>query len=163
MKKLMFLIGVVALMFTASCIKGPASGGSSAANYNGKIVVTDATSGEVTYTDNNASVTVAIPNIIEPKFDITFNGVKFAELMPIKLNLALKGIPFTTTVSEDETTINYIFDAKDIIPEGFDEQYLINRVWGSIGRRIEISFTMINEKRNSHVTFTSGNSDSSVE
>ena len=163
MKKLMFLIGVVALMFTASCIKGSASGGSSAANYNGKIVVTDATSGEVTYTDNNASVTVAIPNIIEPKFDITFNGVKFAELMLIKLNLALKGIPFTTTVSEDETTINYIFDAKDIIPEGFDEQYLINRVWGSIGRRIEISFTMINEKRNSQVTFTSGSSDSSVE
>ena len=161
MKKLMFLMGVVALMFSTSCIKGPTSGGSSSTTYNGKIVVTDATSGEVTYTDNNASVTVAIPNIIEPKFDITFNGVKFAELMPIKLNLALRGIPFTTTVSEDETTINYVFDAKDIIPESFDEQYLINRVWGSIGRHIEISFTMINEKRNSQVTFTAGNSNSS--
>jgi hypothetical protein len=73
--------------------------------------------------------------------------------MPIKLNLAMLGIPFKTTVSEDETTINYIFDEKNVIPESFDEQYLINRIWGSVGRRIEISFTMINEKRNSQVTF----------
>ena len=149
----MFLMGVVALMFTTSCVKGPAVGGKTSTDYVGKLVVTDVTTGEVTYTDNEAKVTLSIPNVTEPKMDIVFNGVKFAELMPIKLNLAMLGIPFKTTVSEDETTINYIFDEKNVIPESFDEQYLINRIWGSVGRRIEISFTMINEKRNSQVTF----------
>jgi hypothetical protein len=153
MKRFIFLMGVVALMFTTSCVKGPAVGGKTSTDYVGKLVVTDVTTGEVTYTDNEAKVTLAIPNVTEPKMDIVFNGVKFAELMPIKLNLAMLGIPFKTTVSEDETTINYIFDEKNVIPESFDEQYLINRIWGSVGRRIEISFTMINEKRNSQVTF----------
>ena len=161
MKKLMFLFGVVSLMFATSCIKGPASGGSSATNYNGKIVVTDIDSGEVTYTDNNASVTVTIPNIVEPKFDITFSGVKFAAAMPIKLNLELKGIPFTSTVSEDETTINYIFEKENIIPTSFDSQYLIDKVWGCIGKKIEISFTM--ESRGSKVTFTANTTNTPLE
>ena len=154
MKKLMFLMGVVALLFTTSCIKGPVVGGKSSTEYVGKLVVADATTGEVTYTDNEAKLTLGIPNVMEPKMDIIFSGVKFAELMPIKLNLAMLGIPFTTTVSEDGASINYIFDKENIIPDSFDEQYLINRLWGSVGRRIEISFTMINAKRNSKVTFT---------
>ena len=154
MKRLMFLMCVVALVFTTSCIKGPSVGGKSSTEYTGKLVVTDLATDEVTYTDNEAKVTLAIPNVMEPKMDIVFNGVKFAELMPIKLNLAMLGIPFTTSVSEDGTSINYIFDEKNVIPESFDEQYLINRIWGSVGSRIEISFTMINEKRNSQVTFT---------
>lgn len=154
MKKLMFLMGVVALLFTTSCIKGPAVGGKSSTEYVGKLVVADATTGEVTYTDNEAKLTLGIPNVMEPKMDIIFSGVKFAELMPIKLNLAMLGIPFTTTVSEDGASINYIFDKENIIPDSFDEQYLINRLWGSVGKRIEISFTMINAKRNSKVTFT---------
>lgn len=154
MKKLMFLMGVVALLFTTSCIKGPAVGGKSSTEYVGKLVVADATTGEVTYTDNEAKLTLGIPNVMEPKMDIIFSGVKFAELMPIKLNLAMLGIPFTTTVSEDGASINYIFDKENIIPDSFDEQYLINRLWGSIGKKIEISFTMINAKRNSKVTFT---------
>lgn len=154
MKKLMFLMGAVALLFTTSCIKGPVVGGKSSTEYVGKLVVADATTGEVTYTDNEAKLTLGIPNVMEPKMDIIFSGVKFAELMPIKLNLAMLGIPFTTTVSEDGASINYIFDKENIIPDSFDEQYLINRLWGSVGKRIEISFTMINAKRNSKVTFT---------
>ena len=154
MRKLMFLMGVVALLFTTSCIKGPAVGGKSSTEYVGKLVVADATTGEVTYTDNEAKLTLGIPNVMEPKMDIIFSGVKFAELMPIKLILAMLGIPFTTTVSEDGASINYIFDKENIIPDSFDEQYLINRLWGSVGSRIEISFTMINAKRNSKVTFT---------
>ena len=154
MKKLMFLMGVVALLFTTSCIKGPVVGGKSSTEYVGKLVVADATTGEVTYTDNEAKLTLGIPNVMELKMDIIFSGVKFAELMPIKLNLAMLGIPFTTTVSEDGASINYIFDKENVIPDSFDEQYLINRLWGSVGRRIEISFTMINAKRNSKVTFT---------
>ena len=154
MRKLMFLMGVVALLFTTSCIKGPAVGGKSSTEYVGKLVVADATTGEVTYTDNEAKLTLGIPNVMEPKMDIIFSGVKFAEMMPIKLNLAMLGVPFTTAVSEDGASINYIFDKENIIPDSFDEQYLINRLWGSVGSRIEISFTMINAKRNSKVTFT---------
>ena len=154
MKRLIFLMSIVALLFTTSCMRGPVVGGKSSTEYTGKLVVTDITTGEVTYTDNEAKVTLAIPNVTEPKMDIVFNGVKFAELMPIKLNLAMLGIPFTTTVSEDGASINYIFDKENIIPDSFDEQYLINRLWGSVGSRIEISFTMINAKRNSKVTFT---------
>ena len=153
MRKLMFLMGVVALLFTTSCIKGPTVGGKSSTEYVGKLVVADATTGEVTYTDNEAKVTLSIPNVMEPKMDIIFSGVKFAELMPIKLNLAMLGIPFKVALSEDGTS-SYIFDKENIIPDSFDEQYLINRLWGSVGSRIEISFTMINAKRNSKVTFT---------
>jgi hypothetical protein len=157
MKKMMFLMGCIAMIFATSCIKGPSSAGTSSTTYHGKIVVTDTASGEVTYTDNDASVTVAIPNIIEPKFDITFNGVKFAAAMPIKLNLEMKGIPFTTTVSEDQTSINYVFEKEDIIPTSFDSQYIIDKVWGCIGRKIEISFIM--ESRSSQVTFTANSSN----
>ena len=163
MKRLIFLMSIVALLFTTSCISGPVVGGKSSTEYTGKVVVADATTGEVTYTDNEAKLTLTIPNVVEPKMDIIFSGVKFAELMPIKLNLAMLGIPFKTTVSEDQTTINYIFDQENIIPEGFDEQYLINRVWGVVSRRIEISFTMINEKRNSKVTFVYDSGASDVE
>ena len=154
MRKLMFLMGVVALLFTTSCIKGPAVGGKSSTEYVGKLVVADATTGEVTYTDNEAKLTLGIPNVMEPKMDVIFSGVKFAELMPIKLNLAMLGITFPTPVSEDGASINYISDKENTIPDSFDEQYLINRLWGSVGSRIEISFTMINAKRNSKVTFT---------
>ena len=152
MKNLMFLLGVVSLMFATSCIKGPTSGGSSAWTYKGKLVVTEMGSGDVTYEDKAALVTVVIPNGWEPKFDITFNGVKFADAMPIKLNLELKGIPFTSTISEEETTINYIFEEENIIPTGFDSQYTINKAWGCVGKKVEISFTM--ESRDSKVVFT---------
>ena len=153
MRKMMMLICGAVLLLSTSCIKGPAASGSSEGAFVGKLVVTDMESGDVSYTDNSAEVAVVIPNITDSKLEITFKEVKFAEAMPLALNIQLKGVPFTVTVSEEENSINYIFDAKDIIPESFESKYLINRVWGCIGKsKVEISFTM--ESRNSQVTFT---------
>lgn len=151
MRRLMFLFGAVIMLLTTSCLKGPISGGSSASDFTGKIVVTDIASGKTTYTDNKAVVTVTIPNILEPKLTILFNGVKFAEAMPVKLNLELTKIPFTITISEDGMSQHYVFDAKDIIPTSFDSEYKIDRVWGSIGKVIDIRFTM--KSRDSQVRF----------
>ena len=160
MKRFVFLMGVVALMFTTSCVKGPAVGGKTSTDYVGKLVVTDVTTGEVTYTDNEAKVTLAIPNVTEPKMDIVFNGVKFAELMPIKLNLAMLGIPFKTTVSEDETTINYIFEAKDVIPTVGGtpyDKYKVDVIEGCIGRTVDIKFEM--RSKDKIVYFTNSKSE----
>ena len=161
MKNFMLLICGAVLLLSTSCIKGPSSSGSSEGNFEGKLVVTDMESGEVTYTDDKASVSVVIPDITETMLEITFNGVKFAAAMPVALNIQLKDIPFTMTVNEEENSINYIFDAENIIPEGYDEQRLINRVWGNIGKsKVEISFTM--ESKNSQVTFTATGKNSAT-
>ena len=159
MKKLMFLFGVVAILFTTSCIKGPTSGGKSEGTFVGKLVVTDVDSGEVTYTIDDAEVVVTIPNILQPKFDILFKRVKFAEAMPVELNLELKDIPFIQTVSEDGKAINYVFEAKNIIPTGFEE-YPIEKVWGSIGGVVDIQFDMERKSKYYHVGFKAGDTTS---
>uniref|UniRef100_UPI00405742B9 hypothetical protein n=1 Tax=Alistipes sp. TaxID=1872444 RepID=UPI00405742B9 len=148
MRKLMFFLGAMTMMLATSCLNGGGSSGSSSITYHGELTTTNTTTNEVSYTDNEASVTVTIPNIIEPKFDILFNGIKFAPKMP-KLDIEVAGIPFTTTISEDETTINYIFDAENIIPTigGISyKKYKIDRIWGCIGRDVEINFTMASEE-----------------
>lgn len=152
MKKIIFLVSMVVVLLTTSCLKGPASGGTSASDFSGKLVVTNTESGNVTYTDNSAVVTITIPNILEPKLNLFFKEVKFAEAMPIKLNLELTGIPFTLTVSEDGLSRNYVFDATDIIPTSFDSDNKIDRVWGSVGKTIDIRFIMA--ERESMVQFT---------
>jgi len=152
MRKIMFLLSGALMLLTTSCLKGPSGGGKSASDFKGRLVVTDTATGKTTYTDKDAVVTVTIPNILEPKLTILFNGVKFAEAMPVKLNLELTNIPFTVSVSEDGLSQNYVFDAEDIIPTSFDSEYKIDRVWGSLGKKIDIRFVM--EKRGSQVQFT---------
>lgn len=152
MKKIMFLLGAVVMLCTTSCLKGPSGGGKSSNDFVGRLVVTDIESGKTTYTDDKSVVTITIPNILEPKLELLFNGVKFSEAMPVKLNLELTNIPFTVTISEDGLSQSYVFDAKDIIPTSFDDKYIINRVWGSISRNINIMFEMTS--RGSRVLFT---------
>lgn len=155
MKKLMFLFGAAAMLFATSCLNGNSSAGTSSANYIGKLTVYDTDDNEVSYTDNEASVTIWIPNIIEPKFDIVYNGIKFDKLMPVKLNVELQGIPFTTTVSEDETTLNYVFKAENIIPMvgsvAYDK-YKIDYVEGCVGRTVDITFVMSSKGKTVHFT-----------
>ena len=86
MKKILILACGV-LFFATSCLPGGGSPGSSSANYSGYLTVKEIKSEAVTYSDDNAQVTVEIPNIIEPKFDVVFNNVKFDSAMPIKLNI----------------------------------------------------------------------------
>ena len=79
MKKILILACGV-LLFATSCLTGGGSAGSSSTTYHGLLKVVDINTEEVTYSNNAASVTVWIPNIVEPKFDIVFNDVNPNEL-----------------------------------------------------------------------------------
>ena len=154
MKKFIFLVSAAALLFATSCLNGESSGPSSSARYYGELTVTDTDSGNVSYTDPESQVIVSIPNSYEAKFDIEFKGVKFDKMMPA-LNVTVSGVPFTNTISEDETTINYLFSAENIIPTvgGISyKNYKIDKIEGCIGRTIDINFTMSSKGKS--VTFT---------
>jgi hypothetical protein len=141
-------------------LPGGGSPGSSSTTYYGSVKVVDITTEEVTYSNNAASVTVWIPNITEAKFDFVFNDMKFDNAMPVKLNIELAGIPFKPTVSEDETTINYIFEAKDIIPTVGGapyEKYKVDVIKGCIGRSVDIEFEMLSKEKK--VYFTNSKSE----
>ena len=156
MKKLMFLLCATVMLFASSCLNGGSSAGTSSATYYGKMTVTDRAPGEVSYTDNEASVTVWIPNIIEPKFDFVFNGMKFDTMMP-KLNIEIAGVPFTTTISEDETSLNYIFKAENIVPTvgGIEyDKYKVELIEGCVGTVVDITFTIPSKDKTVH--FRSG-------
>jgi hypothetical protein len=153
MKKVLIL-ACGALLFATSCLSGGGSAGTSAADYSGYLTVSEIESGEVTYSDDKAKVTVAIPNIIEPKFDIIFNDIKFATMMP-KLNIEFEGLPFVTTVSEDETTLNYIFNVKNVVPTIGDvpyEKYKADSIKGCIGRPVTIEFWISSKDQMVHFT-----------
>lgn len=144
MRKFIFFVSAAALLFATSCLSGENNGGSSSAEYYGSLTVTDTETGEISYFDEASQVIVTIPNSYEAKFDIVFKGVKFDKMMPA-LNVTVEGIPFTTTISEDETTINYLFTAENIIPSvgGIAyKNYKIDKIEGCIGRNIDINFTM---------------------
>ena len=154
MKKILILACGV-LLFATSCLPGGASPGSSSTTYYGSVKVVDITTDEVTYSNNAASVTAWIPNITEAKFDFVFNDMKFDNAMPVKLDIEFAGIPFKSTVSEDETTINYIFEAKDIIPTVGGapyEKYKVDVIKGCIGRNVEIEFEMRSKEKKVYFT-----------
>ena len=144
MKKVLILACSV-LLFATSCLNVGGSPGNSSATYYGELTVVDSDTNEVSYTDSKASVSIWIPNITEPKFDFIFNGIKFDDLMPVKLNIEVMDIPFTTAISEDQTTINYVFKASNIVPRagGVEyEKYKIGKFEGCVGKEVEITFTM---------------------
>lgn len=154
MKKILILACGV-LLFATSCLPGNGSPGSSSAQYDGYLTVKEIESKNVTYSDDKAKVTVVIPNMLEPKFDIVFNNVKFDSAMPIKLDIEFEGIPFTTTVSEDETTLNYVFVARDIVPTvgGIPyENYKVDSIKGCVGRPVTIEFWMSSKDKKVHFT-----------
>lgn len=154
MKKILIL-ACGALFFATSCLSGSGSPGSSSADYPGSITVSEISTEAVTYTDDKAKVTVAIPNMLEPKFDIIFNNMKFDDAMPVKLDIEFEGIPFVNTVSEDETTLNYIFVAKNVVPTvgGIPyEKYKVDSIKGCIGRPVTIDFWMSTKDKKVHFT-----------
>ena len=144
MKKYLLLACGV-LLFATSCLKNGGPAGSSSYTYAGNLTVKEMNTDKVTYSDERASVTVSIPNIIEPKFDIIFNDMKFDSAMPVKLDVEFNCLPFKTTMSEDETTINYTFDVKDVVPTvgGVPyDKYKADYIKGCIGRPVTIEFSM---------------------
>ncbi len=145
MKKFIFLIGIAALFFATSCLNGSVNPGQSSATYYGKLTVVDTDTNEVSYTNDKASVSIWIPNITEPKFDFIFHSMKFDDAMPVKLNIEVSDIPFTTTVSEDQNSINYVFEKGNIVPTAGGvkyEKYKIGKFEGCVGKEVEITFTM---------------------
>ena len=153
MKKILIL-ACGALLFATSCLDGGNSYDTSSATYNGKVTVTDIDTGDVSYSDDKASITVIIPNIIEPKFDIVFNNIKFDVMMP-QLSIKLAGVPFTSTVSEDESSINYIFEAQNIVPTIGDikyEKYKVTTIEGCIGKIVDVIFEIESKEKRVHFT-----------
>ena len=154
MKKILIL-ACGALFFATSCLPGGGSPGSSSTDYQGSTTVSEISTDAVTYADDNAKVTIAIPNMLEPKFDIIFNNMKFDDAMPVKLDIEFEGIPFVTTVSEDETTLNDIFVAKNVVPTvgGIPyEKYKVDSIKGCIGRPVTIDFWMSTKDKKVHFT-----------
>ena len=159
MKRFLFLLSGAVLFFATSCLNGTGGGNSSSATYNGVLTVTNTTSGEVSYSDKECSVTVTIPDMLEPKLDILFNGVKFDKMMPA-LNIAVEGLAFKSTISEDETSINYVFNESGIVPSigGIKyEKYTIGVIKGAVGRNVDIEFTI--PSKDKIVTFKSKSND----
>jgi hypothetical protein len=159
MKKFLFLICGV-LLFATSCLDSGNSGGSSSAVFVGKLVVSDVDTGEVSYSVDNASIEACIPNMFEAKFDFIFNKIKFDDAMPVKLNLAISGVPFSTTISEDKTTINYLFKGEDIVPTAGGlpyERFKVGVIEGCIGQVVEVRFTV--PSKGKHVYFTNAESE----
>ena len=153
MKKI-FVLACGVVLFATSCLSGGGSAGTSSADYSGRLTVSEIESGKTTYTDDKAVVTVQIPNIIEPKFDVIFNNIKFATMMP-KLNIEFESLPFVTTVSEDETTLNYVFNVKGVVPTigGVPyDKYKVDSIKGCIGRPVTIEFWMSSKDQKVHFT-----------
>jgi hypothetical protein len=152
MRKSMFLV-CGALLFATSCLPGGGSPGTSSADYPGYLTVSDISTEEVSYSDDNAKITVAIPNMLEPKFDIVFNSIKFDNAMPVKLNVKFESLPFQTTISEEETTLNYLFVAKNVVPTvgGIPyEKYKVDSIKGCVGRPVTVEFWMSSKDKMVH-------------
>ena len=148
-----FVLACGALFFATSCLSGGGSPGTSSADYSGYLTVKEIESEQIAYSDENARVTVIIPNILEPRFDFVFNTMKFDDAMPVRLNIKFESIPFQTTVSEDETTLNYIFNAKNIVPTvgGIPyEKYKVDSIKGCVGRPVTIDFWMSSKDKMVH-------------
>ncbi|MBQ5647540.1 MAG: hypothetical protein IIV16_00275 [Alistipes sp.] len=158
MKKV-FVLACSVLFLATSCLDPGGSPGSSEATYPGKVTVKEISTEKVTYSDDDASVTVQIPNMLEPKFDVIFNDIKFATMMP-KLNIKFEGLPFIATVSEDETTLNHIFNVKNVVPTigGVPyEKYKVDSIKGCIGRPVTIDFWMSSKDQMVHFTTATSN------
>lgn len=157
MKKFTTILCAAALIFTSACNNSGGVGGYSSYDYIGECTTFNTSNDNITFLNSNAKVTVAIPNSLEPKFDFGFHDMKFAENMP-SLDIAILGIDFTTTISEDQTALNYIFDTKDsgsitpYIGDIANPDYKIKRVWGCVGRYVTINFEL--EASNFRVVFT---------
>ena len=158
MKKLMFLLSIVVLFSTTSCLIGDDGSGTTSAQITGKLIVFDESS--VSYSDDKASITVSIPNYAEPKLDVVFNGVKFAEAMPVQVNIKFSDIPFTYTISEEEgkKKSNYIFDVTNLTPTisgAPRDEYTASRFWGCIGSDVDIRFIIPYKDKTVHFTAVS--------
>ena len=163
MKKMIFLVSALVLMFATSCLSVDAGSNSNSAKYKGTYTITNLASGaENTVTD--VIVEVTIPNSSKNLIDFTFNNLTFAPGGMPPQNITIADVPFTPTISEGGIVKNSIFEAYNIVPQigGVPyNQYLVSEIKGSIGAPVTIYFICKNTKTDIDykVEFTTGESE----
>ena len=119
----------------------------SSTQFKGSWTVINTESGENYYQESDVTIDVEIPDVTTAKFNIILNRIRFADVMP-KLTMKLSGISFSTSISEDETYIKYIFEHKGVVPTIGDisyEDYKMKSLKGCIGLDVEIEFEFENK------------------
>ena len=119
----------------------------SSTQFKGSWTVINTESGENYYQESDVTIDVEIPDVTTAKFNIILNRIRFTDVMP-KLTMKLSGISFSTSISEDETYIKYIFEHKGVVPTIGDisyEDYKMKSLKGCIGLDVEIEFEFENK------------------
>ena len=119
----------------------------SSVQYKGSWTVINTESGEISYQESDVTIDVEIPDVTTAKFNIILNRIRFADLMP-KLTMKLSGISFSTSISEDETYLKYVFEQEGVVPTIGDisyEDYKMKSLKGCIGLGVEIEFEFENK------------------
>lgn len=119
----------------------------SSAQYKGSWTVINTESGEISYQESDVTIDVKIPDVTTAKFNIILNRIRFADVMP-KLTMKLSGISFSTSISEDETYLKYVFEQEGVVPTIGDisyEDYKMKSLKGCIGLGVEIEFEFENK------------------
>ena len=154
MKRFLFALCLVALSLATSCSHNwGAEGNYSAYKYIGSITTTHADGSS--YKIDPYHVEIIIPNSFVRKLDLVFENLRFAE-SETAFTAQLEGIEFKDTISEDQTSINHIFEAAEIVPaiDGkASPENTITNLAGCISKEsVDISFTIAS--RDITVTFT---------
>lgn len=146
MKRFFWIIALLCL--ATACNKNTTPQGSyTSAIYKGSLTSTnieDNTSFEIKSFD----IEVIIPNSLVEKLDLVFANLKFVDgggaITPI-----FQDIAFKRTISEDQTSLNFIFSAEEVVPVINGEknaENTIKNLTGCISKsEILIEFTMANK------------------
>lgn len=146
MKRFFWIIALLCL--ATACNKNTTPQGSyTSAIHKGSLTSTnieDNTSFEIKSFD----IEVIIPNSLVEKLDLVFANLKFVDgggaITPI-----FQDIAFKRTISEDQTSLNFIFSAEEVVPVINGEknaENTIKNLTGCISKsEILIEFTMANK------------------
>ena len=158
MKKLLWVCASVLLLAT-SCISGEGGGSATPEGFTGNYTTyeIDDFNGKIidTILSDETSVKVEIPDILKAELDFTFLGVKFAILMPHKLEIKVPSLPYT--VEQDENGLCYKVDVESAVPMLGDierEDYTMRNIKASIGHTIEFQFELQKKESIYRVVFS---------
>ena len=146
MKKILFLIGALALMVSVSCLPESGGGRSSSAKFNGTWTVVNTESDETAVQKEDVTIVVEILDASNKLMNITFNNISFAPGMP-KITMTVSDIAFTPTIAEDGKSQNFVFEQEGVVPtEGNTpyENYRIRSLRGYVGTNVEIELEFEN-------------------
>ena len=157
MKKILFLIGALALMVSVSCFPESGGGRSSSAKFNGTWTVVNTESDETAVQKEDVTIVVEILDASNKLMNITFNNISFAPGMP-KITMTVSDIAFTPTIAEDGKSQNFVFEQEGVVPTVGNtpyENYKIKVFRGEIGKQVNIELEL--ESMTYTATFTTQN------